>query len=169
MKNETKAILSELGFTSVESSIVTPNPSKGIGLDLTVTRNGSSMIVFCNGGQSEYDLLVNHGAIMGQSGAEFGDFEIESEHEVKTTGNGSVPYFTCRPDNLLTALQSIAFARLVTVAQSGQFTARNFLSRVWGVSWLQARHWINMLPTEENSLYARDIACDEFESSLAAA
>ncbi len=155
MNSETKSILAQMGF-NVSSVLTIGKLSRSLGLDLTIKRNGNGSVVFCNGGRSEYDLLSNHGAVRRFKGSDY-----DADPEIKSVGNG-IPYLTLSMDRLLSVFTSIARMRVLHSGNKRLIRAHQRAAR------RLAKHWIAMLPSEQNELYARDLACDQFEAELEA-
>jgi len=155
MNAESIQILRDMGFNSVASRINVPSHTE-LGMSLTCIRNGNTIIVFCNGGQAEYDTLANHGAVLRRKKGD--DFESTDAQRFVA---GGIPYLTLPTERLFFVFRSIAMMRLL---ESGDTTRQN---EFWTVANTLATAWINGLPSEGNALYQRDIAADTFEESLA--
>lgn len=153
MKNETKQILAEMGFTSA-NSIASVRPSAFLGLDLSIKLNGTGSIVFCNGGMSEYLLLANHGATVAM--------DNDADPEIKTVGDG-IPYLTISKYRFLLVLQSIAFNRFCLL-NSHKGTKGGSLEKAKKL----AKLWFDRIPREENQLYSANVTSDEMEAELVA-
>lgn len=139
-------LLAEMGI-SYASGIVMPEDISALNMRLTVTKNGNSVTVFCNGGMSEYDTLSNHGA-------------TKYEVEVRTVCSGEVPYLTLPAARLTAVLRSIAFIRILTKGTPEQKRKHQSLANAWAQAWLAG------LPSEANRLYQSDVAADEYADSL---
>lgn len=145
MTKEAIETLTELGF-DLNSKLSVPN-TLDLNMRLSVVPMGNVTILLCNGGQGEYDTLANHGA-------------VKMAGEQKSVCAGLVPYLTIPTLRLFPIFRSIATMRVLLTGDKQ--TVRNHQS----IANDTAKRWIASLPRENNAVYQREIACDEYAESL---
>lgn len=153
MKQETVNILREMGFNA--GSNLNVRNSAFLGLDLSIKRNGTGSVIFCNGGMSEYLLLANHGATVADN-----DDDQSVADNIKTVCNGRVPYLTLSIYRFKQVLQSIAFNRRCLLGidkEKGGSLAK---------AKRQAELWFKRIRSEENELYNAGVQIDEMEAEV---
>ncbi len=134
MKQETIDILRELGF-SLGSQLTLPCDTE-LHMRLSIMHNGTGTVVFCNGGLSEYETLLNHGA---------------KPYHMKTLGNGT-PYLTLSLSRLRRILTSVAQMRVLASSAKSIRRAHQRLAND------MVKKWIAALPDESNPLYICEYA-----------
>ncbi len=134
MNDTTKAILGGMGFTSVDSKIEMPKAIGLLGLGLTILRCGTGTVLFCHGGQAEYDLVKNH--LPGK---------VRDVEEKEANG---VPYLTMSKDKVIATLRSIAHFRILEAGKERQRARHQVVANK-----LAAR-WFNELPSESSLHHA---------------
>lgn len=140
MTTETIETLAQLGINPTVKHLSLPATLE-MNLDLTIQRMGTSIILFCKGGEPVYDTLANHGAVC-------------NDHEVLFAGYDT-PYLTLSPERAFDVFKSVITMRILCTGNKQDIRRHQKIANE------TAKQWLELVPREQNPIYARHVALND--------